>query len=59
MALLIRLDAVYGPGRVAEAMGTGTSCPVRLGPRLDFTRLELKLLALATGSWDLVKFPPP
>ena len=33
MALLIRLDAVYGPRRVPEATGTCISCPVRLGAR--------------------------
>ena len=42
MALLIRLDAVYGPGRVPEATGTGTSCPVRLGSPTGDSRREVE-----------------
>ena len=42
MALLIRLDAVYGPGRVPEATGTGTSCPVRLGSPACDSRREVE-----------------
>jgi hypothetical protein len=42
MALLIRLDAVYGPGRVPEATGTGISCPVRLGSPTGDCRREVE-----------------
>ena len=42
MALLIRLDAVYGHGRVPEATGTGTSCPVRLGSPAGDSRREVE-----------------
>ena len=42
MALLIRLDAVYGHGRVPEATGTGTSCPVRLGSPTGDSRREVE-----------------
>ena len=35
-------DAVYGPGRVPEATGTGTSCPVRLGSPTGDSRREVE-----------------
>ena len=43
MALLIRLDAVYGPRRVPEATGTCISCPVRLGSPTGDSRREVEL----------------
>ena len=43
MALLIRLDAAYGPRRVPEATGTCISCPVRLGSPTGDSRREVEL----------------